>query len=316
MYALQPGGTLPVESGRGRFDLGTVRVLRSRARRSSVVVAHGSSTLLAAFLATLGSDVPFVYRSIGDPLHWVDARLRRWRVGFLLRRAASVVALWSGARDALIARHRLDPDRVVVATNGVPAARFAPIRSSERRTARDRFSFDDSTVVVCWIGSLSAEKDPLTAVQALRRLPAAHLLLAGSGPLRSEVERAAEEASVRGRITMLGEVDDVRSVLAAADVLVLTSVTEGQPAVLIEAGLSQVPVVATHVGGVPEIVRDGRTGVLVDPRDAAAVAAGIERAAADGPALGEQARAHCQRFAMERVAEDWERLLRSVVEGR
>lgn len=312
VFALSGGGSIPAEVGAGRFHPRTLRSLRRHAQGASVVIAHGSSTLLAAYLATIGTGVPFIYRNIGDPDHWVDTRARSWRVGVLLRRAHAVVALWPSARSTLIDRHRLDSSRVSVAGNGVPAARFPHVTLEQRRTARHRLDLGASGPTIAWIGSLSAEKDPETALRAVALVQGAHLLAAGEGPLRAELEQLAA-ALLPGRATFLSEVTDVRDVLAAADVVLLTSRTEGLPAVLMEAGLSGVPAVATDVGGVSQIVRDGETGFLGQVGDATGLARAVERAAGAGPVMGTRAREHCLRhFTMDATADRWEQIVRSV----
>jgi glycosyltransferase involved in cell wall biosynthesis len=102
--------------------------------------------------------------------------------------------------------------------------------------------------------------------------------------------------------------------LAAADVVVLPSDTEGQPRVAVEGGLSGLPVVATNVGGLGEIVEEGRTGFLVPPRDAARLAEAVLAAVAARETLGGAAREYCAaRFDLSRVAKQWRTLLHSVI---
>jgi len=128
--------------------------------------------------------------------------------------------------------------------------------------------------------------------------------------LRAELERQAESVAA-GRVMFLGALEDPRPALAAADVLVLPSETEGIPAVLIEAAFSELPVVATLVGGVPEIVVNGETGVLVPRRPEPTVLAGAIRAAAkERQAMGRAARLRClERFEIGVVAARWDALL-------
>lgn len=313
VLALTGGGSLEVDGvGRGRFDPRTLTDLRRSARNASLVVAHGSSTLLAAAIATVGTSTPFIYRNIGDPHRWVATRSRRMRVGFLLRRAARVVALWPGAGDRLADIHRLDRSRVDVAANGVDGTAYRMVTAGERCAARARLGVPLDAPSLCFVGSLTDEKDPATALRAVGEIAGAHLLVAGDGRLRNSLERAADDA-MPGRVTFLGYVDDVRPVLAASDVLVLTSRTEGLPAVLIEAGLSGIPVVASAVGGVPEIVQDGVTGFLVAPGDTSGFAAAISRALRSGSPMGAAARARClERFSMGAVADRWVSVLQTV----
>jgi glycosyltransferase involved in cell wall biosynthesis len=104
--------------------------------------------------------------------------------------------------------------------------------------------------------------------------------------------------------------------LAAADVVVVSSDTEGQPRVAVEAGLSGLPVVATRVGGLDEIIEDGSTGLLVPPGAVSELAGAMKAALAARQRMGAAARKLCAaRFDLSSVAMEWSRLLRSVVSG-
>jgi glycosyltransferase involved in cell wall biosynthesis len=126
------------------------------------------------------------------------------------------------------------------------------------------------------------------ALPELRRLePGTTLALGGSGPLESELHELAAALEVSSAVRWLGHVDDMPRLLAALDVYVSPSITEAFGMGLLEAGAAGVPVVATNVGGVPEVVLDGRTGLLVPPGDSAALAGAIAMVLRDR-ALGER----------------------------
>jgi glycosyltransferase involved in cell wall biosynthesis len=297
--------------GRRSLAPATMVALRRTARASSaaVAVAHGSRTLPACAVALAGTGVPFVYRSIGDPAAWAGRGLRRRRTAAFLRRARAVVALWPGAAAALTEIHGVPAERVRVIPNGVPAERFPLAGESARDRGRRRFGLPENASVVGYVGSLTEEKNVGTVIAVLGRLPGAWLLVAGAGPERAALERQAEEQAP-GRVRFAGPIARPADALAAADVVVLASRTEGMPGVLIEAGLSGRPVVATAVGAVPDVVVDGQTGFLVEPGDVDALRAGIERALGVGSAMGPAARARClERFEIGRVAQMWADLL-------
>jgi glycosyltransferase involved in cell wall biosynthesis len=312
VVALNDGGGLPVAwAGRGRFHPVTLRELRRRARRSGVVVAHGSATLLAAFQATRATSIPFVYRGIGEPDHWVSGALRRGRVGLMLRRAARVVALWPAARGRLIQRYALDERRVVTIPNGVRVRDFPLATPETRRSARAELGITNGGPVVSFVGSLTDEKDPLAAVRAVAAIDGTRLVVAGDGSLSPEV-RVLADRLLPDRAHFLGPVGNVAPILTASDALVLPSRTEGLPGALIEAGFVGLPVVATDVGGVAEIVEDGATGALVSPGDDQALTRALARVLEE-PFDGRRARDRCRAlFGMEVVAEPWAQLLRSL----
>ena len=285
--------------------------LRRSARDAGSVVAHGSTTLPACALALAGSRRPFVYRSIGDPSFWRQSAVRRWRVRLLLERARTVVALWEGAADVLAA-HGLDRRRIAVIPNGVVPERFPLVTDQARHAARAGWAERGLSVegpIIAYLGSLSAEKRVDLAVLAVAAVPGAHLVVAGHGPLRAQLQRLAE-VEAPGRVHFVGGQADPSLVLALADAVILTSATEGMPAVLIEAGLSGLPVVSTAVGGVGEVVVPGVTGLLVEAGDGDALAGAVQRVISDPPPAGEAARAHClARFDIDVVAAAWDELL-------
>ncbi len=290
-----------------------IALLRRRARASAAVIAHGSTTLPACALATAGTPVDFVYRSIGDPSWWGRGRVRRARTRALLHRARIVVVVWPGAADHMARIHGLPRDRVRVIPNGVPDAAFPLVTPPRRTEARRRLGLADEAPVAVYMGALSAEKNVPAAVDAVAAVAGVHLVIAGEGPLSAQV---AEHARRRlpGRATLLGATSDPAGILAAADVVVLPSWTEGSPAVLIEAGLSGIPVVASDVGGVADIVRADQTGVLVAPGDVQGLAAGIRAVVASPGDLGREARQHCLlQFSLAAVAGAWSEVISEVV---
>jgi glycosyltransferase involved in cell wall biosynthesis len=298
------------------FALSTLRALRRAIRNASVVIGHGSTTLPATALARLGTGTPFVYRCIGDPVYWSPTRRKRLRTRALLQATAMIVALWGGAADSLADDFGVKRGKLRVIPNGAPADRFPPIDEGMRMVARNRFGFPADARVVLYLGALSREKDLASAVYAIGPLPDTYLLAAGAGPEHARLESLGRDVAP-GRLRLTGPVVLPSDALAAADVVVLPSRTEGMPGVLIEAGLCGLPVVATDVGGVGEIVSDGTTGFLVPPRDIEALSAALERALSAPGTMGEAARARClTHFEMVRVAAAWDELLRELEETR
>lgn len=287
----------------------TLLQLRRYVRDASVVIAHGGDTLTAVTIATAGTGIPIVYESIGDPSFWRSSRWRRGLYRPLLRRAEAVVALWPGAAESLVGAG-VRAERVHVIGGRRDPAAFPLVDDARRARARDGFGLSDADRVVAYVGALSGEKDPLAAVAALPE--DAILLVAGAGPLADDVAAAARAGGVADRVRLLGPLDDVRPVYAAADVVVLPSRTEGQPGVAIEACLSGVPVVATDVGGTSSVVVDGSNGLLVPPGDSGALRAALH-AALDRTWSREDARSSCDaRFGLQAGVEAWDSLLRSI----
>ena len=315
--ALAPGSQrsplpLPV-LGRTRRSRETVLNLRKAMRRVDVALAHGSTTPLACAVAGAGLDTPFVYRNIGEPLYWANTRMRRTRVRLVLARAAAVAALWPASADT-IAEHLSVPRRkITVIPKGVPAATFTPALPANRASARARLGVAADVQTVLYLGSLAPEKNVGAAIDAVAGLEDVHLIVVGDGPLRADLEARAE-AVAPGRVAFLGPTDDPHLALQAADALVLPSLSEGMPGVLMEAGMAGIPVVATRVGGVETIVRAGETGELVAPDDVPALASALATVLSRPGEYGEAARRHClEHFEVGVVARQWDGLLRRVV---
>lgn len=313
LLALEPssGVIWPVESlGSAARSPATLLALRREFNGASVVVAHGSTTLAACAVAGAGRPTRWVYRNIGDPTVWGSVRGAQVRIGLPLRLAAGVTALYEGAREYLIDRYRLRPDRVVVVPNAVPL--FDLPSHHDRDQARGELGLTADLRWVSFVGSLTEEKGILQAIQAIAVDKGLGLLVAGDGVQHNEAAELAERVAPR-RVRFLGVTDKPLQAMAATEALILPSRTEGLPGVAIEAGLSGLPVVATKVGGVPELVLDGVTGVLVDQPSPEELAAGIRMALNDSARMGAAARDHCQtNYTMERVAVQWGSLLHSV----
>lgn len=225
------------------------------------------ATLLLAMLACRVHRVPLVVTLHTSVAHTVTGRTPRERllrtVGarverVAVRRAAHVVVL--AERTARGVRADGVPDeRVHVIPSGFESAIFDPLLPDPfPEVGRPRIGY---------VGRLAAAKRPQVAVQAFGRMSEpGHLLVVGGGEAQPLVEQAVRESSRQERITLHGFVDHDRvpAVLAHLEVLVLPSVYEELGSVIVEAMASGVPVVATRVGGIPEVVRDGETGLLVD----------------------------------------------------
>jgi glycosyltransferase involved in cell wall biosynthesis len=294
--------------GRHRLATATLRALRREVRQADVVIAHGSTTLPASVVAALGTSVPVIYRSIGDLAMWSSDRARRWRTRALLRRASAVVVLAERAVASAV-KFGVAKERVVVIPNGVPEAMFPFVTEAVRSQRRAELGLAQNPVVA-YVGALEPEKGAATAIRAVGATRELQLVIAGDGSERAQLERLAREVAP-GRTRFLGRVASSAPVLGAADVLVLPSLTEGVPAVAIEAGLTGIPTVASAVGYVDEVVQDGVTGFLRPAGDVPAFASALVRAVAYRDEFGFEARKRCsERFSMAAIASSWGALIR------
>ena len=236
----------------------------------------------------------------------------------LARRTDALVAVSEEIRDDLLALGIGDEERWHVIQLGFDLAPMLVV-SGPSGALRERIGLAEEVPLVGVLGRLAPIKDHATLLEAVACLDGVHLAILGDGEMRDEIVSRAESLGISGRVHMIGWWLDVPAAIADLDVVALTSRNEGTPVSLIEAHACGKPVVSTDVGGVRAVVRDGVSGSLVPPGDAAAVAAALQGILSDRVAatrMGEQGRAFVRdRFTKERLVADIRALYASLMEG-
>ena len=288
----------PVTWARRRSPLRHVRaalLVRSAARRADVVYA--TSMIRRAAIGARLARRPLVVKLVSDEVFERETRGRRYAGTldeFQHVRGDVRTRLLRATRNAAVrnARHvfcpsaylrdvalgwGLEPGRTSVLPNPAPELPDLP----ERAELRLELELDGHVLV--FAGRLGPQKDVATLLEALVDVPEVTLVVAGGGPERPALERRADELGLDGRVRFVGSVprDTVLRLFRAADASVLPSAWENFPHTVVEALAVGCPVIATAVGGVPEVVVDGENGLLVAPRDASALAAAVRRFFAD-----------------------------------
>ncbi len=190
-------------------------------------------------------------------------------------------AVSESARDDAIANLHVRPDRVAVVKRGRPAPEHDLLDAPDREQLRHELGIAGSDRVVIAVGRHEHQKDHLTLLSAMEEVLAEHddvrLLIAGRrGNTTAVVERAVEASAHADRIELLGHRGDVPALLSSSDVFVLTSRHEGLPGAVIEALAARLPVVASDIGPVREVIGDADGALLCPPGDAPAFARAIE----------------------------------------
>jgi glycosyltransferase involved in cell wall biosynthesis len=232
-----------------------------------LIHAHGSRGALYAGLAMRGRPVPLVWHvrvAQRDP--WLDP---------LLARLATVIVVNSRATAARLSRYDRTSSKVQVVYNGVDLCRFPAAGAGS--VDRQRLGISEGTRLVAYVGRVEQAKGVALLLKAAelvtRSLADVRFLVVGDGPQRPPLEAWCRRRNLP--VTFLGRQSDVPAFLRFCGVVVLPSRHEGFGRILIEAMAAGVPVVATSVGGIPEVCESGKTGLLVPPEDPAALAEAI-----------------------------------------
>lgn len=305
--------------GPSRYSTRTLARLRRLMKRADTTIGHGSDTLVACAVAGLGPGRQFVYRQIGDVRFWSDTRWKRLRVGGLLRMARSVVALSSRDAVDLVEHLRVPPARITVVPNGVRPDAFGTATAGVRAAARRQLKVPEGDVAVLQIGALVPEKGVELSIRAISVIPGTHLVVVGDGEDLPRLQALADQLAP-DRVTFAGPLDDPLAAYSASDLVVLPSLTEGMPATLIEAGLCGLPAIASSVGSIGDVVRDGVTGALVPPGELPPLVHALSRLREDAELrsmLGSAAIEHCRTsFGIEHVASSWVDVLEGTIGAR
>jgi glycosyltransferase involved in cell wall biosynthesis len=279
-----------------------------RREQPAIVHTHTSKAGFIGRLAAVIARVPAVIHQPHGHVFYGYYSARRTAVFTALERQAArwtdrIITLTDRGATEHLARGIGRAAQYVAVPSGVPTAELRAAAPA-RREARARLRLDPDAFVVVGLGRLVPIKGFDLLVRALpavvTQLPAARLVLVGDGAERPRLDALARSLGVTARLEMTGELFDVTTHLAAADVLAVPSRNEGMGRVIVEAMALGIPVVATAVGGIPDVVTDGESGRLVPPEDAEALAAALVELGRDEALrdkLGEAAQARAESFS-------------------
>jgi glycosyltransferase involved in cell wall biosynthesis len=246
------------------------------------------------------------------------------RVEQTLARAADVlVAVSPEVRDELVELGVAPREKFAVIRLGIPLEdRLGDATADE--DYRAAYGIPSGAFVVGWVGRMTGVKDTRAVLEIVAAARAqgvdAVLCMVGDGPDRERLEQVAHEIGIARACYFVGYQTDVAGYYRLFDAFLLPSVNEGTPVSAIEALASATPVVANRVGGVPDVVRDGVDGFLVEQGDVEGAGAKLAALAADGSlrsSMGEAGRAHAlERYAVSRLVDDVDRLYRALLDAK
>ena len=291
--------TIIVES---RHYLRERRMLRGLMREfgPAVVHSHGYRADIVAGSAARSVGYPLVSTLHGFTGNAWRNRLNERLQLLSLRRADAIIAVALPMLGRLV-KTGLARDRIHVIPNAfVPAVPFLP-----REDARRQLGLSTSGKTAAWLGRLSPEKGPDVMLDALALTESSwNLSMMGDGRARARLERLAFEKGLASRVHWHGMVPQGGSLLRAFDAFVLSSRTEGTPIALLEAMAAGTPIVATRVGGVPDVVR-ATEAILVESENVQAIARALEELASDPVATAARSTAAARRVTEHYGEEPW-----------
>lgn len=286
------------------LDLSMVPKLKTliQQERPDVVHSHLNIIKYAAAAAKLAGVRKCVHtvHSLAD--REAEGRVQKIINGFYFRRGWSVpVALTPEVRNSVAEFYGLPLSRVPVIYNGIDLSRCVPKTTYET----------GETVTILHVGRFDVPKNHPGLLEAFRLLlethPECRLRLVGDGELRPDMEKLAQEKGIADFVEFCGMQSNVYPYLHDADIFTLPSIYEGNPMTIIEAMGTGLPIVASRVGGIPDMISDGESGLLVEP-EPQSICAGLTRLVEDAALrqrLGLAARKQSQTFSAEHMARDY-----------
>lgn len=310
---------------KSRADLSMIRKVARLIRERDVDLVQTTlwlADVVGAFAARLAGGVPVI--SWETVTHGENDILRTGRRHVILytiamKRVRKIVAVSDEIKQTLIERRGVPASKIETIHYGVDLDRFNA--STGNVTVRRELGIPSTHLVIGSVARMEPYKGVAYLQQAAVRLcgefPDLSFVFAGDGSLRAGLEEDVRRSGLAGRIRFLGFRDDVQSIMQAFDVFVLPSITEGLPNVILEAMASAKPVIATRVGGVPEAVIPGQTGLLVPSADAGALADAVRELIMNPSAVERMGRAGRKRaetcFSVRDEVKRFERLYGSIV---
>ncbi len=268
-----------------------------REKRIDILHCHKHKpTVYGALASIVAGRIPVISHVHGlSRTRSLSRRAANWAI---LKSVQRIIAVSESVRrDVIQTNWQIDPSKVVTVKNCIDLQMIDHIKVG-RQDARLRLGLSEDEIVFGTVGRLALTKGQSYLIEAFAQvrkyLPASRLVILGQGPLLQALEKTAKDLGVLPWILFAGYRNDVFELLKGFDVFVLPSLAEGLSIALLEAMAMRLPVIASHVGGIPEVFGECRCGKLVQPKDASALAAAmLEIGSAEGnlkKQMGEEGR--------------------------
>jgi glycosyltransferase involved in cell wall biosynthesis len=279
---------------RNRFNFSNISYLAKIIKEQKIDVIH-SQGARADFFARLAGKLaktPAIISTIAAPVEEYDVNFFKKMVYITLdqfseRFVNRFVVVCASLREKLIKKHKISADKISVIHNGIEIEEYRNDTGDKGDRVRREFNAGEDEPLVGTIGRLVWEKGLTYFVEAIKildtrcQMPDTRFLIVGEGELRESLELKVKSLKLEDKVILTGFRRDVKEILAALDILVLSSLREGFPMITLEAMAMSKPVVATDIEGIREQVINGETGVLVPPKNPEILAEAILRLTQD-----------------------------------
>jgi glycosyltransferase involved in cell wall biosynthesis len=269
-----PVFTLPMKSP---YDVASILLLRNilKKNRIEIVNTHSGVDSWIGGIAARIAKVPALVRT-----RHLNIPLKRSLFNFVHYLPDMYITCGENMKDTLVKECGFPEETVISIPTGVQEHFFEVKRNPE---AKVRFGLDRKTTVITNVGILRSVKGHEVTLRAVRAvaqaIPGVTFLIVGDGPRMSDLKKMALDLGIQAHVVFTGFVRDIPEIYSFTDVAILSSWSEGLPQSLLQAMAAGIPVVASNVGGVPEVVIDGKTGLVFDAGDSEALAEAIVRMA-------------------------------------
>ena len=257
--------------GRGKLDPRTLfdLIKQVKGEKINLIHCHGYGSANFGRLTRIFTGVPTIVHTHDDDRYYpwhqklADILLRRF--------TDKSISVSEAVKDSSIKKRKIPTNRIIVMHNGIPLDEFKMLEQEEIEKEKKRLGIGPNIFIIGTIAKLREEKgveyllDSIPAV--LNSFPNCVFLIVGDGHLRSKLENQSKQLRINQNVIFMGYCEKVTNLLSIFDIKVLPSITEGFGLVIVEAMAMGKPIIATYVGGVKEILKDGVTGLFVPPQD-------------------------------------------------
>ena len=257
--------------GRNKFDPRTLFDINKIIRKENINIihAHGYGSANFGRLIKLFNKVPVIVHAHDDDRNYP---LPQKIADYLLRNLTDqAIAISEAVRVSCIKKRNIREEKVIVLLNGIPLNDFVAPDKSRIEKVRKRLGIKQESNVIGTIARLRKEKGVKYLIQSAVKIsdafPDAVFLIAGDGPLRNELVDLTKKLGLETKVVFAGFCEDIQSIFSIINIVAVPSISEGLGIAVLEAMAMGKPIVATSVGGIIEILRDGETGLLIPPKD-------------------------------------------------